>query len=353
MINLNKKLLILIIFLIIFINLSVNIQAKSYIKDSLNRKVSIPEQIERVVAVGAGALRIVTYLELTDMIVGIEDFEKRSPGRPYLYAHPEILELPIIGPIHGGDAELIAANKPELIIWTYATVAEASILQKKTGIPVVVIVGGSPRTMDLPELKAGLLLCGEILNKKERAANIIKYIDDIIEDLRSRTEEVTGKEEKRVYIGGVGQRGSHGIISTEPAYPSFNFLQINNIASQISSTHVMVSKEKLLEWDPEIIFVDEFGLSLVQNNLKSPVYSTLTAIKENNIYGLLPYNFYSTNFGTLLANSYYIGKIIYPQKFADIDPCIKADEIYTKILGKPVYKKLECKYGGYKKIGTN
>ena len=32
---------------------------------------------------------------------------------------------------------------------------------------------------------------------------------------------------------------------------------------------------------------------------------------------------------------------MYPDAFADIDPAEKADEIFTKLLGRPVYGELE------------
>ena len=37
--------------------------------------------------------------------------------------------------------------------------------------------------------------------------------------------------------------------------------------------------------------------------------------------------YYSTNIDTVIANAYYIGKVLYPDEFRDIDPAEKADEI--------------------------
>jgi hypothetical protein len=41
--------------------------------------------------------------------------------------------------------------------------------------------------------------------------------------------------------------------------------------------------------------------------------------------------------GVLLADAYAIGKILYPAAFSDIDPERKCDEIYTYLVGQPVY----------------
>jgi len=50
-----------------------------------------------------------------------------------------------------------------------------------------------------------------------------------------------------------------------------------------------------------------------------------------------PYNSYNTNYETVLADAYFIGKTLYPDRFADVDPVEKADEIYTFFVGKPVF----------------
>ena len=38
---------------------------------------------------------------------------------------------------------------------------------------------------------------------------------------------------------------------------------------------------------------------------------------------------YYNNIETALADIYYVGKVLYPEQFADIDPVEKADEIYS------------------------
>jgi len=54
---------------------------------------------------------------------------------------------------------------------------------------------------------------------------------------------------------------------------------------------------------------------------------------------------YITNIGTALADAYAIGKILYSERFEDIDPEHMADEIYTFLVGKPVYQDMKKDYG--------
>jgi iron complex transport system substrate-binding protein len=116
--------------------------------------------------------------------------------------------------------------------------------------------------------------------------------------------------------------------------------------------HSNIAKEKIVEWNPDILFMDLSTLQMGANvdalhELKTdPAYQTLTAVKTGKVYGLLPYNWYTQNFGSILANAYFIGKVLYPNRFADIDPAAKADEIYTFFVEKPVFHQMDAAFGG-------
>lgn len=319
------------------------------IEDGLGRTVRVPAEVERIVGVEAGTLRIITYMGATDRVVGVENFEKRDRKRPYRLAHPELVERANIGPIHGGDAELILASRPDIVFWSYTTRKKANDLQNRTGIPVFVLNQGPPRTMEGEELESSLRLMGEVLGKEERAQEVIGFINGEIDELEKlgKAAEATGL---KAYVGGIGQRGAHGISSTEPAYSPFNFIGLKNAAGSIGMDHAMVNDEKIIQWDPDYLFVDEAGLSLVREDLRAPEFQSLSAVRAGRIFGLLPYNYYTTNFGTVLADAYYIGKIVYPEAFAEIDPKKKADDIYEFLVGEPVYSEMAEIFGGFGKI---
>jgi iron complex transport system substrate-binding protein len=47
---------------------------------------------------------------------------------------------------------------------------------------------------------------------------------------------------------------------------------------------------------------------------------------------------------------YYIGKVLYPDRFVDVNPELKADEIFQAFLGKSLYMQYEKTYGGFKNL---
>jgi iron complex transport system substrate-binding protein len=236
--------------------------------------------------------------------------------------------------------------------------AEADTLQSKTGIPVISFPYGSLNNEEQKaEMYSSLRIMGEAVGKQERAEEVIAYIEATMQDLESRTADIPKSERKTVYVGGVSMSGAHGIVSTEPAYAPFLWVNADNVAAGMGTEHADIAKEALVGWDPEYIFIDVGTLQLGNEGaigeLKSDASLTgLSAVKNGKVYGVIPYNFYSTNYESVLANAYFIGKVLYPDRFEDIDPEAKADEIYTFFVGKPVFSDLNEQYDnlGFKQI---
>ncbi len=334
---------------------SVAKQSRIYVTDAIGRRVAVPVNVSRVVAVGPGCLRLLVYLNCTDKVVGVEDVEhKWSPnGRPYRMAHPELGRLPVIGtggPHFMPNAEEIVRVKPQVIFATFMDASTADDLQEKTGIPVVVLSYGRS-LIDLKPLYYSLLLAGKILGVEKRAREVVDFINNTINDLMRRTSNIPPSEKPTVYVGGIGYRGPHGITSSERKFPPFYWVHANNVVDSLGGEgHVFISKEALLKWNPDIIFIDEGGLANVLNDYAKDksYYLSLKAFRTGRIYGILPYNFYATNIGTALADAYYIGKILYPSHFKDINPVEKANEIFEFLVGKPVYGELAKQWGGFR-----
>lgn len=337
--------------------------------DGFGRTVTVPAHPTQIVCSGAGCLRYIVYLGAQDKIVGVDSIEKTAQtpeGRAYAIANPQFSRLPLIGEYRGkDDPEKIVGIGPEVILKTTSTGAvnasgaqDANVLQNKTGIPVVSFPYGSLRTdAEKKDMYNSLRLMGKVTGKDARAEELIAYIDATIADLDKRTKDIPADQQKTVYVGGVSSAGAHGIISTEPAYPPFIWVHAKNIADKSGSQHADISKEVIVDGDPEVLFIDvgttQMGNEGAIGELKTnPAYANLRAVKSGNVYGVLPYNFYSTNYETVLADAYYVGKVLYPDRFSDIDPQQKADEIYTEFVGKPVFTTLNGNYNnlGFTKI---
>ncbi len=333
------------------------------VTDGFGRSVTVPSPVESILCSGSGGLRYAVYLESIDRIVGVDSQDKNYreiEGRPYALIHRDhLMTLPLFGELRGkDDPEKIIALNPDLIFKTgstgssYATSGpEADMLQQKTGVPVVAFPYGSLRNdAEKAEMVTALRLMGTVLGREDRAEAVIAYIEDTMADLESRTGDIPVAEQKKVYVGGVSSAGNQGIISTEPAYPPFLWVHADNVAGGLGIGHADVAKEALVDWDPEYLFIDVNTMTsddegAIGQLKHDPALKGLTAVKEGRVYGVLPYNFYNVNHGTVLANAYFVGKVLYPDRFADIDPAEKADEIYSFLLGEPVFELINSQYG--------
>ncbi len=332
------------------------------ITDCTGREVAVPLNAESFVAIGPGSLRLYCYVGDTSRIVGIEQFEviHGVTGKPYLHAHPQLLELPIIGsggPGSAPDPEKLLEIYPDIIFSTHTADTKAlDELQNKTGIPVIALSYGETEVFD-PMISKSLELIGFVTGRSSRAEEVVRFIDACAEDLHARSADVDAQERPTIYLGAQSMRGSHGIESTRGNYPVFSILNARNVVAEGGiSSYVMLDREILLDWDPDIIVLDAAGLANVQADYSEnlPFYQALSAFRNGRVYLQLPYNNYHTNIGIALGNAYFTGTILYPDRFADIDIAEKANEIFGELLGEKLYGQTAEEYfGGYQRLTFN
>ncbi|MBR9987191.1 MAG: iron ABC transporter substrate-binding protein, partial [Desulfosarcina sp.] len=50
------------------------------------------------------------------------------------------------------------------------------------------------------------------------------------------------------------------------------------------------------------------------------------------------------NFEAVFANAYYVGKVLYPERFTDVEPMAKAEEMATFLNGGPAFETLNNQF---------
>ena len=186
----------------------------------------------------------------------------------------------------------------------------------------------------------------------------------MIDDLDTRTKQIPDDDKLWTYIGGVAYRGPHGITSTDPNYSPVSFINGKNPIKELEVEFIegamgyQIDGDTLIDLDSSMeddlehshlqyILVDASSYTQCMTDLKETYYD-LHAIVEGdpNCAMVLPYNCYTTNFGTVFADAYYIGKLLFPNQFSDLDynDGNVYDEIYKKFLGKGVYSDMADAY---------
>jgi iron complex transport system substrate-binding protein len=357
--NRTEKLGVLVLAAFFFISMgcrekqstsSVETAVSRIITDTMGRKVEIPGKVETIAATGSSA-RLITYAGAVDKLVGVTDTDKNNePGMPYGRINFERFNvLPSVGTGGARDVcypEEIITLGPDLIFSTL-DMAAVEELQEKTGIPVV---GLAYSGIFEESVYQSLALVGDIMGTGEHCSRVIAAMKDWQSDLDKRTREIPDDAKPTVYTGGVGFRGPHGFEGTHAKYPPFTAIHAKNVVDETGlDGGMLIDLEKVVVWDPEVIFLNPNNMGLVNDDYKKNprFYDGLQAVKNGKIFTQIAYNFNNTNIEIAIADSYYAGKILFPDQFSDIDPAVKSDEIFTLMLGQPYYRQLEESGNGF------
>ena len=310
--------------------------------------MEIPYTVESIVCVGVGALRYTCYMQGQDLVVGVEDYEtKAGMSRLYNYVNFDRFgSLPVTGTNGEPFVEEIINVGPQVIVMSSYASVDPNELQSKTGIPVV-MVPGSDTTLDDKAYET-IRILGELYGKEDRAEELTVYLHGIEKDLAQRVEGIPEEDKPTAYVCGVSFKGAHGFEGTEAFYGPFELIQANNLANTTGQTGAFdIDLEQVLQWDPQFIFVDFNGMSLINEDYAAnpDFYNSLTAVQEGRVYSQISFRSSASNLETALADAYYAATILYPEQFADVEIEAKTGEIFETLLGSNPYNDL--KESGY------
>ncbi len=357
-----RNLLLKVVLFFLFFGVFTSSLAAQMITDVSGRSVEVTAKIERIVAL-RGALSLVCYLNLADRVVGVEHHEVKqtswvgAQGRSYRMANPHLGSLPIIGSRNKPQAEKIMATKPDIILLGSGSNHLAEQLERQTSIPVVVVETGDLGD-NKQRLYRSLQLIGTICGVEQRSQEVVDQIDKNIADLTRRTHDISPPEQKTVYIGGLQFKVAHGILGTACNYPPFQMVNARNVVDDIVVKNKLIrgrftiNKETFISLDPDVLFVCASGLDLVKNDLEAPVYQRIKANSLGRVYLLMPH-YYAADPATVLSEAWYIGKILYPERFQDIEIERVADQLYSFFVGRPLYREMAAIFGGFTKLSES
>ncbi len=316
------------------------------ITDTAGREVAVPETVERIVTLGSGAPRLAAYLGVMDLLAGAEDhdIEGMTVLRDYSPVHQaQLAALPSVGAGGGSGAnngypESILQAAPQVILAGFSAEA-ADELQKQTGIPVV-CVRYTSKGLANDTFDKALYVFAMTVGKLERYYELMDYIRLCKEDLDDRTKEIPEGEKPRVYTGAVTFSGQHGFAGTYSRFGPLDAVNAVNVADLSGEDgYYEVDPEKVLNWDPDVIFLDPGNLHLVREEYrKNPDYfETLRAVQEGRVYTMPSFNNCGMNISYALINAYYAGIVLYPEAFSDVDIAEKGSQILRMFLGENTF----------------
>ncbi len=347
---------------------SESVDGKLRLTDMAGRKVDVtPGSYSRILCIGAGALRLYSYVGDMDKICAVEDIDNLAlesrpamfdgVARPYMVAYGDSLKgLPSCG-VGGPKAQVVETEKilacePDLILSEYEDAETSDKLQESVKAPVLTLDYGSGTSLN-KTVYGSLLMLGKALGKEEKAKSLITYCNDSVKSIWDTTK---GVAQKKAYVAGLGNWGTANAYSTSPAYEAFTYAHVDNVVKNRPTQGVQtIDTELFLSLAPSMD-VMVFDAASVKNIKGQGIdFSSCPAFKSGEVYLQMAYNAYYTNVETSLINCWFVAASLYPERFENFNISAKANEIYQKFLGKDLYSGvLEYKfsYGGYQKIAN-
>lgn len=345
------------------------------VTDMIGRELTVtPGSYMRIVCIGAGALRMYSYIGDVSLLCGVEDIdnltlEERpkmfdSVARPYVLAYGDVFStLPscgVGGPnAQAAEAEKILSCNPDIVISEYEDVEKEDALQEQLGVPVVTLKSGPNGVFD-DAFSQSMTLLGQIFGEEEKAEALVSFIVAETAEIAERTASIADEDKPAVYVCGLGNWGTTNHLMTSQTYASFEVANIRNVVTDLGANGVQpIEEEKFvaLGADMDIIVMDAAAVKNIKPLYQEDptMFDSCKAWQTGEVYLEMAYNAYYTNYEIALINTWFIAKSVYPDLFADVDITAKTNEITSAFLGKELADEIfacPSSFGGYQKIDT-
>jgi iron complex transport system substrate-binding protein len=303
------------------------------ITDKLGRTVMVDVPVKRAVIVIT--YELIPALNLWNQVVGVSRWAEEVCGlyRAILNENPNFRRQ-TVGVGSDLNIEAVLKLNPDLVItWTYNP-NTIWFLEKK-GIKVIGIYPDS-----LQELYEVMRLHGKLFGKEKRVEEVIKEMEKIFNLIRARVSKISPEKRKRViHLGGKPTTIFCGIGITNDVIKLIGGI---NPASSIKERNADVSIERIIQWNPDVIFIR--GSTGYDENwlYGNSQWKYVKAVREKSVYKLPRWSTWSPRIAPIAL---YMAMRVYPEYFRDVDFEKVADNFYKKVFGISYYK--VKRYEGY------
>ncbi|ABK99093.1 ABC transporter substrate-binding protein [Pelobacter propionicus] len=280
---------------VLLITLASTVSART-ITDMSGRRVSIPDRINRAVALSPPATYLL-FCIAPELVCGI-NFP--LPGNEKFYTVERFKKLPVIGGMVGEgrtlNLEVLLKVKPDVaFLWDRRVGGTAAFNEQyirslsKLGIPTVAV-----RLDTLEDYPAALLFMGDVLGRRERAARLNRYAVTATAKVKRSLAGLPESKRVRVYYAeGVDGLATEGESSMHTELiPLSGGRNVCRMKPTSLNGQERISMEQLLLYDPDVILVKE--QICFQRIWKDPRWKRLRAVRNKRVYLVphVPFNWF-------------------------------------------------------------
>lgn len=319
-------------------------EAERTLTDQLGRQVTLPDTVNRVVVLQHQTLNLLVQLDAGKDVVGVLSSWKKQLGPDFARFMPTLSSLPMPGDLTQVNIESLLALHPQVVF--VANYAPAAMIQQiqNAGIPVVAIslredAAGEKNKMNPTMadeehaynegLKQGIRLIGEVVNRKKQADELIRYTFSARQKFNAPVAEIAEDKKVRVYMANpdLNTYGSGKYTGLMMQHAG-----AMNVAAATVKGARQVSLEQVLQWNPQVIFVQDRYPEVVKEITTDPQWQAIDAVKNHRVW-LMPE--YAKAWGYPMPEALAIGELwmakkLYPERYKNVDVDAQAQDYYQR-----------------------
>ena len=298
------------------------------VTDFRGREIALAKPATRIICLIESALSGIYMLRAEEQVIAVSSAVYNESASPqYALLDDRIRDKKLSSPGNWDfvSIENIVALQPDLvIIWASQTEAIASI--EEHGIPVYAVFLKS-----FSDIYKEIKDFGVLTGKSQRADSLIQYTEDEIMKLKS-TRQSSVVNKLSVYF-----TWPQGLLETAGTTSTVNeLIELAGAKNscQIPQEHVVINKENLLDWNPDIIVMWFNALQNPDDIINDSGLNHLNAVRNRQVYELP--SVFLCDLWTLKFpySAKLLAKWCYPAAFADLDPDEEKRKMLLELYGE-------------------
>ncbi|MDD5659637.1 MAG: ABC transporter substrate-binding protein [Actinomycetota bacterium] len=304
------------------------------ILDGKSRVVELKLPIDNIVSLSSGITSLICAFGDGDKIIGRDSYSTFPSDVSSVEEVAKSSAAPNI--------ELILEKKPDVVFADSQIHDEEISKLADCGIPVVTDVTSDPERMFFLIRNMGL-----ILDKKEKAEEIISFMEGYIDTVHERIGNLDFKEEAlpKIYFE------SHSEYKSASSQTSYHKTIVEaggiNIAASELSKLPLLSPEWIIEKNPDVIIRRVSGdenydeMKALRDEIMSrPGFQDIAAVQNGKVYIIKSDVFMTLRYPIGLL---YYALYFHPDIFGDMNPVKAHQTLINKFLGEKEWKNMtEC-----------
>lgn len=299
------------------------------VQDGCGRTVDIPDHIARVVTAGGTPALNAFLCALGKGGTIVNGLPPGMGGGQWKYQRvfaPQVETAPAVsamGPAWTPDLEALQNLPADLVLVDSAPTAD---LLAERGFPAYCLAWRDPRSVS-----EAITRLGEVLEAQDQAKALLTTFTANLDRVARATVDIAPPQRvKALYL-----RAETLMI---PMVSTARFLiekagGVYAAPADLSLEHPRISPEQLLAWDPDVLLV--FHPKEVDLVLSDPRFAGLSAVRRRAVVAV-PFGMHGFTHFTpeqVLA-VLWMGKTLYPQRFADLDLVAATRDFYARFFGR-------------------